>query len=460
MAVGTIMPLPRFTGFDANVDPVAGGQLFTFIAGTSTPVATYSDVGLTVAHANPILLNSAGRPASGGSELGVYLTPGSSYKFVLQDAHGATIWTQDNVAAVPSSSLSVDVVGTAGQTLAANTVCYLSDGTGGRTAGFWYLTDSTVAAQSTQPRQIGVAMATIAAGSQGAIRIEGALSIPGAGFTPGATYYVHSVPGALSGSVAQTFLRAVGVAQDVTTLIIGAAVGGVQPVGITFTTTLTGTQHNLPIPAGCSVLYCGGGAPLTLTGIAAGTPGQDLTIVNLSAAQVDLLNFNSGSSLANRFSNLASGPTSLAANGSARYLYDAAATLWRLQDHEQGAWIDIPFNAALFAAAAGGTWTVTAGQVNSFVYLLRGKTLTLALQIGTSTLTGTALTLNVTLPAGFTVARTTTGNAFLAVAGVYENGITEAVASAATLVSVYRSTVSNFAAGTVRLEFTLALIVT
>jgi uncharacterized protein YjeT (DUF2065 family) len=391
MAVGTIMPLPRFTGFDANGDPVPGGQLWTYVAGTSTPAITYSDVGLTVAHANPIVLNTAGRPASGGSELGVYLTPGSSYKFVLQDAQGATLWTQDNVAAVPSASQSVDSVGTAGEALTAGQAVYLSDGQGGRTAGFWYRTDSDIVYQSVQPRVVGLATATIAAGAQGAIRTEGALVVPGANFTPGATYYVDATTGAITTSVAQTFLRAIGVAQDVTTMLVGAGVG-VQPYGISFTTALTGLQHNLAIPAGCSVVYLLGTSGLQLTGIAAGLAGQVLTLVNISNGQVDLLNLNAGSSAGNRLQNLAtSGPTSLAqgSSASARYIYDATFSVWRLEHHEQGAWLSIPYNAANFTGNGGMTWTVDAGDVTALSYRLNGRTLQINIALATTSVGGT-----------------------------------------------------------------------
>jgi hypothetical protein len=402
MAVGTIMPLPRFTGFDANGNPVPNGQLWTYVAGTSTPATTYTDVGLTIPHANPIRLNSAGRPASGGSELGVYLTPGSSYKFVLQDANGATLWTQDNVAAVPTSSLSVDVVGSAGENLMAYSAVFLSDGTGGRTAGSWYLTDSDAAATSTQPRQVGVTIANIAAGTQGVVRLEGALIIPGAGFTPGATYYVHSVAGQLSASVAQTFLRAVGVAQDVQTIILGVGAGAAAAGGITFSSPLTGLQHNLAIPAGCAVLYVT--TPLQLTGIAAGVPGQSLTIINTGGSgQVDFLHLNGGSSAGNRLSNIAqSAPTSLGVTGSAHYLYDGALGFWRLQQHEQGAWLDTPYSASNYSGSGSMTWAVSAGQQTFNRYVLNGRTLQWLVYIEGATLAGTASTqLYVRLPGAF-----------------------------------------------------------
>lgn len=83
--------------FDNNGNPLAGGKIFTYAAGTTTPLATYTDY--TGGTANPvypvgIVLDSAGRtPAQ------IWLTEGSSYKFVLETATGTLIKTDDNIFA-------------------------------------------------------------------------------------------------------------------------------------------------------------------------------------------------------------------------------------------------------------------------------------------------------------------------------------------------------------------------
>lgn len=71
--------------------PCNGCQLFTYSAGTTTPLTTYSDSLGTVPNTNPVVL------ASDGSAT-IYLQL-ASYKFILQTAAGASIWTQDNVTA-------------------------------------------------------------------------------------------------------------------------------------------------------------------------------------------------------------------------------------------------------------------------------------------------------------------------------------------------------------------------
>ena len=75
--------------------PLAGGKLYTYAAGTTTPLATYTTSAGSVANTNPIILNAGGRTANE-----VWLTSGSTYKFVLQDSTGSTIGTYDNVPGV------------------------------------------------------------------------------------------------------------------------------------------------------------------------------------------------------------------------------------------------------------------------------------------------------------------------------------------------------------------------
>src|SRR4029450_2314379 len=83
---------PQF--FDAAGDPVASGKLYAFVAGTTTPQPTYSDVSLPTANANPIVLNAAGESATT-----IYLLP-TGYKFRLDDAANVPLWTVDQVADV------------------------------------------------------------------------------------------------------------------------------------------------------------------------------------------------------------------------------------------------------------------------------------------------------------------------------------------------------------------------
>lgn len=80
--------------FDNNGDPLSGGKVYTYAAGTTTPQATYTTSAGNVAHANPIVLDSAGRVPSGGE---IWLTDSVSYKFLITNSTGTTIGTYDNL---------------------------------------------------------------------------------------------------------------------------------------------------------------------------------------------------------------------------------------------------------------------------------------------------------------------------------------------------------------------------
>lgn len=88
--------------FDANGDPANGWKIYTYVAGSSTPLSTYTDSTGTVAQSNPIVINSLGFPTTGQ----IWLTSGLSYKLVLTDASDVVKKTQDNITGVISSSSS------------------------------------------------------------------------------------------------------------------------------------------------------------------------------------------------------------------------------------------------------------------------------------------------------------------------------------------------------------------
>lgn len=73
--------------------PLAGGKIYSYAAGTTTPQATYTTKAGSIAQPNPIILDSAGRVPSGE----IWLTLSQFYKFVLQDSAGVLIATYDNI---------------------------------------------------------------------------------------------------------------------------------------------------------------------------------------------------------------------------------------------------------------------------------------------------------------------------------------------------------------------------
>jgi len=102
--MATLLPFPKFKAVDSNGNPLAGGQLFTYAAGTTTLQATYTDTSAASANTNPVILDSNG-------EADVFVTSSLSYKYVLKDALGVTQWTQDNIQSnVPVGPIASSVV--------------------------------------------------------------------------------------------------------------------------------------------------------------------------------------------------------------------------------------------------------------------------------------------------------------------------------------------------------------
>lgn len=79
--------------FDNNGVILSGGKIYTYEAGTTTPLATYTSSTGNTAHTNPIVLDSAGRVPSGGEIWNAL----QLYKFVLKTSADVTLATYDNV---------------------------------------------------------------------------------------------------------------------------------------------------------------------------------------------------------------------------------------------------------------------------------------------------------------------------------------------------------------------------
>lgn len=80
--------------FDDNGNPLAGGKIYSYQAGLTTPQTTYTTSAGNFAHSNPIILDSTGRVPAGGE---IWLTNGQSYKFVVNDSANNLIGTYDNI---------------------------------------------------------------------------------------------------------------------------------------------------------------------------------------------------------------------------------------------------------------------------------------------------------------------------------------------------------------------------
>ncbi len=99
-----LLPNPKQQYFDANGNPLAGGKLYTYAAGTTTPKATYQDAAGTTPNANPIILDSLGQAV---------IFWNGSYKVKLNTPADALVWTVDNIT-TPDVGLRTDLASNAG----------------------------------------------------------------------------------------------------------------------------------------------------------------------------------------------------------------------------------------------------------------------------------------------------------------------------------------------------------
>lgn len=90
MATMNLAPILKHQFSDSNGNPLVGGKLFSYQAGTTTPQATYTDISGVTPNANPVVLDSAG-------ECSLWLDPSLSYKFIMQDVNSSIQWTVDNI---------------------------------------------------------------------------------------------------------------------------------------------------------------------------------------------------------------------------------------------------------------------------------------------------------------------------------------------------------------------------
>jgi hypothetical protein len=91
-----ISPQPKLQFLDNNGVPLSGGKVYTYAAGTTTPLTTYTDYTGNTANSNPVILDSRG-------ECSIWLGT-SSYKFKLATSTDVEVWTVDNISVLTSSA--------------------------------------------------------------------------------------------------------------------------------------------------------------------------------------------------------------------------------------------------------------------------------------------------------------------------------------------------------------------
>jgi hypothetical protein len=132
MATYSLSPLFNgWQGFNAAGQPLNLGTITVTLAGTNTPTPTYTTSTAAVANSNPIVLDNGFPPNQ------IWLDDAVPVKFVLKDAAGATISTDDNIASMNAGAdgLRVDLANKTNVAQGVALLGYLPPGAGavGRT---------------------------------------------------------------------------------------------------------------------------------------------------------------------------------------------------------------------------------------------------------------------------------------------------------------------------------------
>jgi hypothetical protein len=163
--------------------PLAGGLIYTYAAGTTTPQAAYTSSTGGTAWSNPIVLNSAGRVSGGGE---IWLTGNLAYKFVLYDSTSVLIATYDQIRGVGDTTELLAFEALLAGSTGSSLVGFLQSGTGAVAT-----TVQTKLRESVSVLDFGAVgngVTNDTAAIQAAINYAAPLNIPV--FFPGGTYIV------------------------------------------------------------------------------------------------------------------------------------------------------------------------------------------------------------------------------------------------------------------------------
>ena len=97
-----LSPVLNDTQFSSNNTLLSGGKIYWYIAGTSTPVSTYTDSGGVTSQAWPIILNTRGEVDNE-----IWLQTGQTYKAVLNDSLDNFVRQFDDISGINDTTVAV-----------------------------------------------------------------------------------------------------------------------------------------------------------------------------------------------------------------------------------------------------------------------------------------------------------------------------------------------------------------
>jgi hypothetical protein len=121
MATASQLPPARSVFYDANGNPLSGGLVHTYVAGTTTPAATWQDIAEATPNSNPVVLDAAGSCLLFGN---------GSYSFAVTDSAGNSIPAYSGLTySAPTVSSAMQPVVNAASTSAGLTAIGANGGT-------------------------------------------------------------------------------------------------------------------------------------------------------------------------------------------------------------------------------------------------------------------------------------------------------------------------------------------
>lgn len=219
--------------FDNNGTPLAGGKIYTYQAGSSTNLATYTDFNGNVPNSNPIILDASGRTPEE-----VWMLENYSYKFMIKDANDVTITSLDNLYPILQTSATV------GATIPTGMIAMWAGSIGSVPVG-WYLCDGNNGTPDLRSRFIVGAGTTYSPGDIGgsadAIVVAHSHTATSVVTDPGHTHSTNAVTPGGPGGAGFYYQQ-----QQPLTATISSATTGISVSTTVASTGSSGTNANLP----------------------------------------------------------------------------------------------------------------------------------------------------------------------------------------------------------------------
>lgn len=217
--------------FDNNGLPLAGGLIYTYQAGSSTLLTTYTTVNGTIANTNPIVLDASGRTPNE-----IWMQAGYSYKFIIKTAATVTLQTLDNLYPILQNAPA------SAPTLPTGAIILWSGSIGSIPSGY-VLCDGANSTPDLRDRFVIAAGSTYAVGATGGTADAIVVS-----HTHTATSVVTDPGHFHSGSFLSFVSGGVGVGggSNVNLASVDSAVTGITVATTNATAGVSGTNANLP----------------------------------------------------------------------------------------------------------------------------------------------------------------------------------------------------------------------